>query len=249
MKMESYVDLEQYLDTEDDALSLHLSSPIQSNTNIRHFCPPKQIIDEDEGSIPQNPFLPQSILSPSEAIYFQNDKTNNPIVSPPFAMYTPLASQAPNHRDSTSDISDFLSTVKKEIMEILSENVDLDNSTISSKADEVTLVHMMKTHNVLMNTLRKTCIHATHLQEEIKWLQEENSQLKVRLHLETLSHDRTPSMRSPQHDRNREVKPKDPSLYNLDTSDNYARRIYPEVSKSPGTVSGLLHYLYRNLSF
>jgi hypothetical protein len=68
MKMESYVDLEQYLDTEDDALSLHLSSPTQSNTNIRHFCPPKQIIDEDEGSIPQNPFLPQSILSPSEAI-------------------------------------------------------------------------------------------------------------------------------------------------------------------------------------
>jgi regulator of replication initiation timing len=131
-------------------------------------------------------------------------------------------------------------------MEILSENVDLDNSTISSKADEVTLVHMMKTHNVLMNTLRKTCIHATHLQEETKWLQEENSQLKVRLNLETPSHDRTPSMRSPQHDRNR-----DPvhSLYNLDTSDNYARRIYPEVSKSPGTVSGLVHYLYRNLSF
>lgn len=241
--MESFVKFERFLESEDSEFSLHLSviPPADSYASDSYA---DQIIDDD--GFYSKKSAPQSILSPSESIMHQD--VPQPIFSPPYMMQTPSPLQEPNHSDSENkttnesdiDVSIVLSTVKKEIMEIyqsLSENNDIDNLTISSKADEAILVHMIKTSDALMTALRKTYIHANRLQDE-------NSQLKLRINSETCNHESTPPMTSNQCYMNSDIGDKNQvrtASINMDASDNYVKRTYPDVLKSPGTVSELLH--------
>jgi len=267
--MELSIDLKSFLESEHDDSSLHLSAVAPIESNKRKFGVGKKVHDDKEEetpwikSAPQDQLGSKSIFSPyTDSHFLQHHAHNKPVISPPFVMPTPFKSPEPTRNDNNHtpssildiDISDFLLTAKKEIMNIyqsLSENTDLDESTISSKADEATLVHMMNTNKALLNTLQTTYIHAKSLQEETHRLQEENILLKIRLNnLQSPSYDNdttSPMMMSDQRllDKNSIAKSNNqyPSqqltqVYNLNTSDVYVKRSYSEVVKSPGTVSG-----------
>ena len=177
-------------------------------------------------SAPQDQLLPRSIVSPSLPIIYPYDENCNvkPIVSPPFTFKTP-SSQESDPSSNGMNVSDFLTTVKHEIMEIyqsLSENSDIDDKTASSKEVEATLVHMRKTNDALMSTLRKTYIHAKHLQEE-------NDHLKMSKM--TMASPKTCEKLCTKEQFHSDLKGK------MDMGDDYIKRAYPDVITSPGTVS------------
>jgi hypothetical protein len=207
---------------EDDDSSLHLSAVSEvdrEENDLFKYCSGRSA---HRRTAPQDQLFQNSLVSPSTVPSHQEMNVNirnTSIVSPPFSMQS-NDSYGIQLDQSVVHVSDLLSTVKQEIRDIylsLSENNDVEDTTISSKADEASLVHMMKTNEVLMSTLRKTYLHA-------KYLQEENAQLQNQL-------QSRPSIPEKKMDTVQLA------LNNLDTTDNYVRRIYPDIMKSPGTVS------------